>query len=455
MRTSQLRRFGQLKRFGQWSRFGQLRRFVCATIVVSVAWNASSSNQSLSAAEPFAPTASGSPLAVSTVLDVSATDVDAAKKRIASLGSVAKLTMEGDKLVEIVITEGSQLTPSDFDLFGKLTDLRKFQVLNCRALNTEIAAKLNSLKQLKSLALTNTVIDDVAVENIVKSFPALIELDLSSNANMSSQILKPISEMTQLQQLLLVQNRINEIGTRRLTKLQELKVVDLRGNMEAGDMTMEVLAALPKLKALKHRSTAVSDYGMELLSKNTTIENMLIQDFAITGQSGQHLAKLSKLSQLEIIRCQGFGNDGVLALKGMNLQRLTLRDLPVVDDSSMEVFKELPKLRRLYIHEISGITDSGLENLAGAPTLELLDIWSVPGMTDASMGVIAALPNLKELSIRSTSVSDAAIDAILKMPKLESLTFKENGSVTEAGLKKLASKKWKKLDIGSDKSSDE
>jgi Leucine-rich repeat (LRR) protein len=121
----------------------------------------------------------------------------------------------------------------------------------------------------------------------------------------------------------------------------------------------------------------------------------------------------------------------------------------------MEVFKELPKLRRLYIHEISGITDSGLENLAGAPTLELLDIWSVPGMTDASMGVIAALPNLKELSIRSTSVSDAAIDAILKMPKLESLTFKENGSVTEAGLKKLASKKWKKLDIGSDKSSDE
>ena len=449
MRTSQLRRFGQ------WSRFGQLRRFVCATIVVSVAWNASSSNQSLSAAEPFAPTTSGSPLAVSTVLDVSATDVDAAKKRIASLGSVAKLTMEGDKLVEIVITEGSQLTPSDFDLFGKLTDLRKFQVLNCRALNTEIAAKLNSLKQLKSLALTNTVIDDVAVENIVKSFPALIELDLSSNANMSSQILKPISEMTQLQQLLLVQNRINEIGTRRLTKLQELKVVDLRGNMEAGDMTMEVLAALPKLKALKHRSTAVSDYGMELLSKNTTIENMLIQDFAITGQSGQHLAKLSKLSQLEIIRCQGFGNDGVLALKGMNLQRLTLRDLPVVDDSSMEVFKELPKLRRLYIHEISGITDSGLENLAGAPTLELLDIWSVPGMTDASMGVIAALPNLKELSIRSTSVSDAAIDAILKMPKLESLTFKENGPVTEAGLKKLASKKWKKLDIGSDKSSDE
>jgi hypothetical protein len=333
MRTSQLRRFGQ------WSRFGQSRRFVCATIVVSVAWNASSSNQSLSAAEPFAPTTSGSPLAVSTVLDVSATDVDAAKKRIASLGSVAKLTMEGDKLVEIVITEGSQLTPSDFDLFGKLTDLRKFQVLNCRALNTEIAAKLNSLKQLKSLALTNTVIDDVAVENIVKSFPALIELDLSSNANMSSQILKPISEMTQLQQLLLVQNRINEIGTRRLTKLQELKVVDLRGNMEAGDMTMEVLAALPKLKALKHRSTAVSDYGMELLSKNTTIENMLIQDFAITGQSGQHLAKLSKLSQLEIIRCQGFGNDGVLALKGMNLQRLTLRDLPVVDDSSMEVFK--------------------------------------------------------------------------------------------------------------------
>lgn len=385
------------------------------------------------------------------VAQTSKGDVDAIKKRVAELGKVAKLTQDGETVTELVITDGSSLTDADIDLISRLQDLKKLQILNCRMLNTELASKLFQLKSLKSLSLTNTVIDDDAVIGLVKAFPELTELDLSSNANMSSQVLKPISQLANLQSLLLIQNRLNEISTRRLSKLQELKVLDLRGNMEAGDMTLEVLSGLPKLKAFKHRSTAVTDYGLELFSKNTTLENLLIQDFAITNASGQHLAKFSKLAQLEIFRCQGFGSEGVLALKGMDLQRLTLRDLPVVDDSAMEVLPTLKKLRRLYIQEISGVTDGGLKNLEGIEGLELLDIWSVPQMTDATVAVIAKLPNLKELSIRSTGVTDASIDQILKMPNLESLTFKDNGFVTAEGTKKLASKKWKKLDVGGSK----
>ena len=54
----------------------------------------------------------------------------------------------------------------------------------------------------------------------------------------------------------------------------------------------------------------------------------------------------------------------------------------------------------------------------------------------------------KELSLRATGVSDAAVDKLLGMQSLQSLTFKENGSVTAEGLKKLASRKWSKLDVG-------
>lgn len=377
-----------------------------------------------------------------------AQDVAAAKKRLTELGSVAKMTMDGDKLVEIAISEGSKITDEDLALFNKLSDLRKLQILNCRSLNNESVSKILGLKNLKSLSLTNTVLDDSGVAAIVKAYPELVELDLSSNSNMSSGVLKSISELTKLQQLSMLQNRLNDISTLRLDKLQDLRVLDLRGNMEAGDMTMDVLGGLPKLKALKHRSTAVTDYGMELLSKNPSIENMLIQDFGITDQSGQHLAKLGKLSQLEIFRCQGFGDEGVLALKGMGLQRLTLRDLPVVGDRALEVFTDLPKLKRLYLHELSSISDAGLKNLENLKALELLDIWSVPQMSDATLDVIAKLPNLKELSIRTTGVSDAAVDKILAMPKLQSLVFKENGSVSADALKKLSTKKWTKLDIG-------
>ena len=225
--------------------------------------------------------------------------------------------------------------------------------------------------------------------------------------------------------------------------------------MEAGNMALDVVGDLPKLTAFKHRSTAVDDTGMDSLSRNQTIESLLIQDFVITDQSGPHLAKLGKLSQLEVFRCQGFGSEGVLALKGMGLTRLTLRDLPNVDDRAMEVFGELPKLKKLYLHELPSVGDSGLKNLAALEALELLDIWTVPQMTDATIDVIAKLPLLKELSIRATGVTDKSIDTLLKIPTLQTLTFKENGSVTAEGMKKLSSKKWAKLDLGTSTSSDQ
>jgi Leucine-rich repeat (LRR) protein len=378
-----------------------------------------------------------------------ASDVKAAKARLDALGSIARYAPStGDRLTEIVVDDGANLTADDFTLFGKLGDLEKLQIFNCRVLNDDMAAKLKSLKGLTTLALTNTVIGDATVEMIAKSFPLLTDLDLSSNTNMTNGVVKILSEMKKLQRLTLLQNQVNDIGAQRLAELQDLRALDLRGNMEAGDMALEVVGGLPKLAAFKHRSTAVTDSGLEYLGRNQALESLLLQDFAITDQSGPYLAQLKKLSQLEIFRCQGFGTEGVLALKGLGLTRLTLRDLPNVDDRAMEVCDDLPQLRRLYLHELSSVGDSGLEHLAALKSLELLDIWTVPQMTDATVDVIAKLPQLKELSIRATDVTDKAVETLLAMPNLQSLTFKENGSVTAAGLQKLATKKWAKLDVG-------
>ncbi len=410
------------------------------------------------------PTSSGSPTsalkneappAPSKKATASVDDVKAAKARLDALGSRSKYSPKaGDLLTEIVIQDGSNLTADDLALFGKLSDLEKLQIYNCRTLDGEMAAKLGGLKNLTTLALTNSVINDATVEMIVKSFPNLIELDLSSNTNMTNGVVKTLSELGKLQRLTLVQNQVNDIGARRLAKLQELRALDLRGNMEAGDMALEVVAELPKLTGFKHRSTAVTDSGLESLSRNQTLDSLLMQDFVITDQSGPHLAKLGKLTQLEVFRCQGFGTDGVLALKGMGLTRLTLRDLPNIDDRALEVFDDLPKLRRLFLHELTSVGDSGLQHLASLKSLELLDLWTVPQMTDATVDVIATLPNLKDLSIRATGVTDATIDKLLGMQSLQSLTFKENGSVTAEGLRKLAAKKWTKLDVGASDAGD-
>lgn len=376
-------------------------------------------------------------------------DVKAAKARLAEIGAGAKFVEKSGILTELAIQDGASVTADDVALFGKLTDLQKLQIYNCRALNDEMASHLTGLKQLTSIAITNSIISDATVEAIVKAFPNLTELDLSSNTNMSNGVLKFIVELQKLQRLTLVQNRFNEINTRQLAKLTELRALDLRGNMEAGDMTLQVVSKLPNLVAFKHRSNAASDNGMEYLSNAAALDSLLIQDFGITGQSGMHLAKLKKLTQLEIFRCQGFSSDGVLALKGLPLQRLTLRDLPNVDDQAMDLLTDLPKLKRLYLHELDSLSDDGLKTLASLQALELLDIWSISRMSDATVDVIAALPNLKELGIRSTSITDASIDKLLAMPKLQSLTLKDNASVTAEGIKKLSTRRWTKLDTGS------
>ena len=377
-----------------------------------------------------------------------AEDVDVAKKLLDGLAASAKYTLVPDGVMtELVIEDGSVITADDIALFGRLTDLETLQIQNCRMLNDDMVAQLANLKNLKTLALTNSVIGDPAVEMIVQSFPNLTNLDLSYNVNITNSILKVICELGKLERLTLIQDRFNDLGTGHLSKLENLRVLDLRGNI-AGDMSMEIIGTLPNLVAFKHRSSTVGDFGMEYLAESKTLRTLLIQDFGITSMAGEQLAKLENLTELEIFRCPGFGSDGVLALKGMKLSRLTLRDLPAVDDMAMEVFTDLPELKKLYIHENDSISDYGLENLAHLKSLEILDIWAVPQMTDATVDVIATLPNLKELTIRTTDVTDAAIDKLLAMPELQSLTLKDNANVTAEGLDKLSSKEWSKLDIG-------
>ena len=376
-------------------------------------------------------------------------DVAAAKQRLEGLGKAAKYRFNNaGALTHITIPDGSDVTADDVILFSRLADLHTLHIFDCRSFNDEMIGHLTGLERLRSLAITNSGLTDAGVETLVKAFPDLIELDLSSNTNLTGTSLKLITGLEKLETLTLLQNRFNDLNTRRLSKMPQLRTIDLRGNMEAGDMTLEVVGKLPHLTALKHRSTAVTDIGMHDLAASKTLESLLIQDFGITNESGQHLAKLSSLSSLEVFRCQGFGSDGVLALADMPLTRLTLRDLPDVGDAGLAVLGKLPSLKRLYLHELASVGDEGLRHLGAAKQLEVLDIWSLPKMTDATIDVIAALPNLKELSIRETGVTEAAAGKIAAMPKLQSLTFKNNGPLSPQNAAKLTGRKWTKLDLG-------
>jgi hypothetical protein len=376
-------------------------------------------------------------------------DVAAARARIAALpGATITVDPAGD-VTEIVVPSGARVSADDAALFGRLTSLRKLHVRDCREFDDAMVERLAGLARLESLVITNSGIGDAAVAVIAGACPGLVELDLSSNVNLTGAAMKSIASLGKLERLDLMQTRFNDLQLRRLAKLPELRIVDLRGTMDAGDMTLGVLGRLPHLRALKHRSSIVTDEGLAELAQNRALESLLIQDFAITDASGGHLARLPGLTSLEVFRCQGFGSEGLLAIEPLGkLSRLTLRDLPEVGDAGLAVLAKLPALERLSLHELGSVGDAGLAHLAGARSLEVLDIWSLPKLTDAAVAVIARLPKLRSLSIRETGVTEKSLDSLAAMPTLESLTFK-NGPVSPAvGERVKAAKVWKRLDLG-------
>jgi Leucine-rich repeat (LRR) protein len=393
-------------------------------------------------------------LVATALCGVARGDDAAVLRRLDALGrNAATYATDADRrLTEIAVVAGAELTPEDLTSFAGLAGLRSLQIQNCRSLDDTAVEALKGLAGLETLAITNSSITDAAVATIAASFPGLVDLDLSSNTNLTGAALRSIAGLGKLQRLNLMQCRFNDIHTRRLAKLPELEVVDLRGNMEAGDLTLDVLGKLPKLRALKHRSSTVTDDGIERLAASGSLASLLAQDFVITDAAGPALARIGSLDSLEIFRCQGFGSEGVLALAPLKkIERLTLRDLPNVGDAGLAVLGELPALKRLYLHELASVGDAGLAHLAQAKSVAVLDLWSLPQVTDASAAVIAALPGLKELSIRETGITAASLEKLAALPGLQSLTFKDSGPIPADLRAKLAARKWKKLDLGSAK----
>jgi Leucine-rich repeat (LRR) protein len=322
-----------------------------------------------------------------------------------------------------------------FDLFAQQADLEVLHVANYRDLNDDTVAKLTGLKKLKTLNLINGGISDAAVKTIAEAFPNLIALDVSSSSRLTDAATREIAKLAQLERLNLIFCDFSEFGLLNLAALPKLRAVDIRGNMKIGDGGMSALAMLPALRSLQHRSPSISDEGIRALTEAKSLDNLFIQDFSITGRSGEYIRQMEKLTSLTIFRCENFDSDGIRALKGLKLNRLTLRGLPI-DDTAMEVFRDLPTVTRLYLQELSSITDLGMANIAFLKDLEILDIWEVP-ITDESMNTIAKFASLKTLMVRGTKVTDVGVEVLLTMPKLESVTLTDNADVTPAMIQKL------------------
>ena len=361
-------------------------------------------------------------------------DVQSVVDKIKEIGGQCTLTPE-NTLKTIIITNGSKLDAEVFELLTKQGDLESLHIASYLELKDAGVTKLTDLKKLKTLGLTNCGISNASIKTIVEAFPDMVSLDVSSNSLLTDAATVDLAKMKNLEVLGLLFCDFSDLGILNICMLPKLRALDIRGNAQIGDGGMEALAMLPALRSLKHRSSTVSDDGIHALIDAKMLDNLEIQDMSITGRSGQYIRQMDKLTSLIIFRCDRFDSSGVIALKGLKLNRLTLRQLPI-DDTAMEVFRELPTIKRLYLNDLPSVTDAGVANISALKDLEILDIWLIP-ITDKSVETIAKFASLKTLMLRETNITDAGLDVLLTMPKLESVTLIDNTNVTPEKIQKL------------------
>ncbi|MDR1140682.1 MAG: hypothetical protein LBL62_03250, partial [Planctomycetaceae bacterium] len=133
-----------------------------------------------------------------------------------------KWTLTPAKTVKSIIIDSSDLNDAAFDLFAKQADLETLLIANYRELNDSMVAKLAGLKKLKNLRLKNSGITDNAISMIVESFPALTNLDISSNTLLTDASLKEIAKLKELAELTVNYCNFSEFGMMDISELPKL-----------------------------------------------------------------------------------------------------------------------------------------------------------------------------------------------------------------------------------------
>ena len=246
---------------------------------------------------------------------------------------------------------------------------------------------------------------------------------------------RPSAQMQDLEQLILLYNNFSDVGLAHLAKLKKLKVLDLRGCTMVSSEGLRPLAALPNLQRLKLRCPAVDDTGVEILAEFPKLRGLWLEDCSVTDDGALHLARHTKLDELYLFRTY-ISDDALAALAPMvRLKRLSLRDTAISGSTLNNLTASADTLINLDLSETQ-TDDAGMSNLANLKKLERLNLWNTQ-IEDAGLAQLKDLTNLRWLNLQNTGMTDVGTAALLPLQNIESLNLSET-AVSDQGLAMLA-----------------
>ena len=202
---------------------------------------------------------------------------------------------------------------------------------------------------------------------------------------------------------------ITSDGFEVLTHLAQLGSLGCDGKL-SDDVSMQHIAAIPRLTRLRAQGTVATDKGFIALSRSRSLERFWGRE------------------------CPNLTGDGFVALSKMPALRSLGVSCKKVDDKALSSLPRFPALRDLTPIDV---LDDGFRHVGGCEKLDRLSCMYCRETTDIATQHVASL-QLKSYYAGLTQITDRSLEILGRMLTLESIELYETKEITDEGLAYLA-----------------
>ncbi len=327
------------------------------------------------------------------------------------------------------------LTAEDMAKIAQLPDVETIS-LEGSAFNDETCAPLAKMKKLKSVTVNNANIQDQTLE-MLATLPELTYLDIRRDLKLNNASLEILQKMPKLTELHAHYNSFTNSGVNKISKVQTLKVVDVRGCSDVSDNSAKYLAKLPELEQVYFRFM-ISNEGIGYLANAPKLKFAEFQDCnGINAESVDSFLKMPALTGLRFFRCKGIDDATIQGIAQRPLERIELRDLNLSNEG-IAPLKNQTGLKTIELSELASVDAAGLTDLLSSlKGIDRITFFAIDLNDEGVAKLVENNPDLTNFAARAVVVSDAAIDSILKLSKLTSLDLRSNSGISADALLKL------------------
>lgn len=267
---------------------------------------------------------------------------------------------------------------------GSLESVTSFSISDWRwARSNDVANILASFPRLQTARLRDCPMRDDALQ-LIPSLPFLTNLNLHHCRNLTDTALQIISESSSIETLDIGRNErydwthiilgvpfvvpYTDAGIAHLTKLQNLKSLDLSGLQKITNISLQYVVKISSLQILTIKDCRrFSDEGILHLSQHPNLKEISFFGCErITSVSIHALAKIPTLEKLVIDDSKNSGDEGI-------------------QDDSIQDLMQLKNLKEVNMSSCKKLTNACLAHFEKIKSLKILDLNRCNGITSAAV----------------------------------------------------------------------